>query len=269
MKKLIFGLIATVVFGFNGNANNLNYNFKNNSNNLDDLGRKPGWHYAIVDAGGAKAGFEMGAATGHPLLMSAGLVFGAVLGSSYAWYMDTNYGRIAYNNNSFPKEYSNSHDEIGVIHNDYVQYLIEKKLDIKSESEFIDLVYDDLALQISKRINIDLSTLKKSYTKQMAISDLKDVNQLSMIDTDGYEETINMAVEQIQKSTKNEKISSYLKVTFLKFSKENNIEDVLNGLNTLMLSVENEKNLTDLEKQFLRESLSVYKYSSYLWFYKN
>ena len=295
--------MALVLFAFNGNASiktygiSLNNNIKEDSTcnvkkvNIDDnnlsigrkkdvfysstddannLGRKPWWHYAIIDAGTGKAGFEIGLTTGHPLLMSAGMVFGAVLGSSYAWYMDTHYGRMSNDNYYlYPSTHKSDFDKLGEIHNKYLDYLIKQELNPTSEEDFINHVYDELASNISKELDIDQDILKKYFTKEKAKAILKDAKELNEVYDNSTETTIKLAVEKINMTTNNELIANYINVIFNKYTKSEDIESLLSSINSEIELLKDNQTFNEMEKKYLINKLSIFIFSSYFWFSNN
>jgi hypothetical protein len=138
MKKLLFGLIAMVMFGFVGNA--------------QELERKPWWAVVCVDAGGAVAGglgclqVTGGVAATNPAGWTAtgicALVVGASASVGYA-VKTSNLPQLINHTPSptFPNP-KNELDFVGTYHNILVEDFIKSKIEFSGEN-FLNFINEN------------------------------------------------------------------------------------------------------------------------------
>lgn len=286
MKKLIFGLIATVVLGFVGNAQTksiyfqdndlladndlsyLNLNVDDNLREKDLLRPKNAWYYAGVDAAGGFGGFKAGAATGHPLLMSAGLVFGAIGASAWDFYWSNRIAPIKLNTpkDPFAKTFTNDSEKGGYLHNSFmINFINENQVTFESTRGFVDKIYDPLCSEISNEYKIDLETLMKSFPKENMIKNLEKFNNLHS--THDEEEIVNILGNIVEETTGSSILSRYYMdvLNALKFEEADLRFQIESFINKEKLKSVKDTDLTSYEKTFFLNSLNILKYSYSLW----
>lgn len=286
MKKLVFGLIAMVMTVLSSSANNpsvctsdsdllnskdgfhLNSIVENRCNEDDFLRPKNGWYYAGVDAGGGYAGFQAGAATGHPLLMSAGMVFGAIGTSAWEWYWNHKSAPIKVNNpkDAFAGTFTNLSEQGGYIHNSFiVKFINENQVTFESAEEFVNKIYNPLCIEISNVYKIDLETVKETFTKANMVKELNAFNELHSTDDDN--ERISILGKIVEETTQNSTFSEHYTTVMSSFRTEETKLDfkIETFVNNEISKLQHDDKYTAEEKTVMVNSLNILKYSYSLW----
>ena len=269
MKKLIFGLIATVVFGFVGNAQNstndlgtynvdnlyasnelpiVSSNFNSSVNNNNVVVRK-WWATAIVDASGAIGGAAAGAqfiniasATpwGWAAIGGCALICGA--GASLA-----KVGNVKPNDNNIKglSNELNEFDWVGVKHNLIINDYFENYLEYNPEDYYNFIVKNKDKYEI-KDVYITKEYLEKQFET------VKNINT----DEDVYEYALSNLPEEVNK----EDFKKFLINLSTIDSNDEFIETVKVYENKLIQS-----KLSDETKIQLSTFFSTLRYSKNLW----
>ncbi|MCZ8169673.1 MAG: hypothetical protein ACK5RV_11210 [Flavobacterium sp.] len=287
MKKLVFGLIATLAIGFAVNAqessltlnekepyilyavNDLNHlePFKSELLTIENLRPKNGWYYAGVDAGGAWGWGSAGAALG-PLGASAGAVLGGLCTTTWAFHWENRMAPkpVKHPSDDFVNSFTNENERCGYLHNKFAEKFInENQAVYTNANDFLAKFYDPLCEMVASEYNIKLSDLKKAFPKEALRAYIDQYTELASY-TDDYKTIIQMG-EIVKSKSGNEKCSDYyVKVMQSLYSQSESISFKIepfieNEIENVILS----KKFTDEEKNSLRNSLNVLKYSYALW----
>jgi hypothetical protein len=285
MKKLVFGLIATVVFGFMGYSQDMAYNNESekevNNNKIEnkkqsdikdhealvggfwstpaiDAVRKPWWAIATVDAGGAVAGgigclqVTGGVAATNPAGWTAtgicALVGGAAASVGYAVRAANPPVIIDITPSpTFPNP-KNELDFVGLNHNKLVQDFIKSKIEFTGEN-FLKFVNENASKYgIHGKI---LITSKELDNQDLAIQNLLNND----------EDVIDWAISKLPKDLDSSEVLSLLNL--LKESSDSKIalDSIVKYENELL----NDKNININSKVAMMGFLSTLRNSIVLW----
>jgi hypothetical protein len=263
MNKLVFGLIATVIF-----VNGLSAN-TGQKNHESIVRKKTALYYAGADVSSGWGCAQAGAVLG-PLGVSAGAVLGGLCGTTWAYYWDNRNSQLPLKINQpadeFAFTFKNEYERCGYLHNKFSSEFLNKNLvKFNSASEFLDEFYEPLCQMVSKEYKIDITVLKKVYTKESLVKMLNKYTEISLLEND--EEIIKRMTLIVSEKSGNVKLANRYSLTMKSLYKsyENpnfKIDEFCSlELNSIAISDEFNKE----EKEVIKNSIHILKYSFSLW----
>ncbi|MCO5276378.1 MAG: hypothetical protein M9911_00165 [Saprospiraceae bacterium] len=245
MKKIFIVGILAILFSSNINA-------------------WPKWvKYVGEDFGGAIAGAQIGAQVtlGNPLGISAGIVAGGVCRSVWVYHWDHNLRKNMNNGNTgIPLD---SYEKVGYIHNQVVGSFINEHPDgYPNIAMLSDVIYEPIVSSFATVYGIEKQDVYSILSKQSFVNEM---NKLSSVGD------IQQNALIIKNTYGDEKLSSfYMGIMNRLISAHNNNYDLKinidNFCQTEILNIENTANYSAKEKDILKYSINILKYSYNFWF---
>jgi hypothetical protein len=214
--------------------------------------------YALRDFSGAALGFQWGT-IGGPMGQSLGIVVGGCVSSGWLYMQNHDHGPQLKPASSPQTSFTNDYEKAGYLHNKFLINFINSSNQIYTTPEsYINAVYEPLCQLISIEYNITISEIQQGITKESLIQLITPMNENLSISEYG---------SLISTSYGNNNISSVFEgiMNGLMPISNTSATNCLLFINSQIEKINSNQNLTDQEKEIMKYSTNILKYSFSLW----
>jgi hypothetical protein len=214
---------------------------------------KNGWYYGGVDAGGAYGWGSAGSAAG-PLGTAVGIVAGGLLTSSWAFYWDSKSFQPVLTNPTFPAcvSFSNNFEKVGFLHNKFIIQSSNKykKPIMTNETEFVNLIYNDMIDFLSVEFKLDKSILNSTFPKVNCISYLTSYNKCNNVDA-----SVSTFIDNQLKNSTFGKM--YVEIITTLDNNSGNLNSSISYLNSKINSINTSSSITQKDKDYANYCINI------------